>query len=75
MKLTCLLLPVFLAAGIGWGGRIGATAELQCITAKCNIQALFDLYSGSAAATGLFTAGVTSVYGTPIVNARSMWGD
>jgi hypothetical protein len=75
MKLTCLLVPVFLGAGVEWGARIGTTAELQCITAKSNIEAVFDRYSGSAAAAGLFAAGVSSVYGTPIVNARSMWGD
>jgi hypothetical protein len=76
MKPTCLLLlPVVLGAGIACARGLRLPAELESITPKSNIEAIVDLYNGGTASAALFAAGVSSVCGTPIVNARSMWGN
>jgi hypothetical protein len=75
VKLTCLLLPLVLAAGIACTKGLELAAEVEGLNPISNIESVVHLRSRGAAAAALFAAGASSLYGTPIVNARSRWGN
>ena len=74
MKRICLLLPIFLAAGIAGAGGLRFSARLQDISFSSSIEAVVELYNRAPTSAAIFACAVSSACGTPTVSARSMWG-
>lgn len=75
MKLTHLVLAIVLAPGIASVGGLRFSARLQDISFRSNLEAVVELYNRAPTSAAIFACAVSSICGTPIVNARSMWGN